>query len=95
MSLLLTLLFLVLVSFAQGRYDAAKEIKQRVDHLLKTCENYRRKEISTYHPRNDDPSANYVQNWASKFFVCVPAENGAVLWNRFFRQMHNYDLKVF
>lgn len=95
MSLLLTLLFLVLVSFAQGRYDAAKEINRRVDHLMKTCENYRRKETSTDHPRNDDPSANYVQNWASKFFVCVPAENGAVLWNRFFRQMHNYDLKVF
>ena len=27
-------------------------------------------------------------------FLCVPAENGALTWNRFFRELHNYDLKV-
>ena len=68
---------------------------KRVEHLRQTCETYRRDNPKVLEQENiADPSANYVQNWATKFFICVPSENGAIPWNRFFRQIHNYDLKV-
>ena len=76
-------------------YNAEKEMPKRAANLKKICDKYRRNpDFSELYKEVSDPSQNYVQNWASKLFLCVPAENGALTWNRFFRELHNYDLKV-
>ena len=76
-------------------YNAKKEMPKRAVNLKKICDKYRRDpDFSELYKEVSDPSQNYVQNWASKLFLCVPAENGALTWNRFFRELHNYDLKV-
>jgi hypothetical protein len=76
-------------------YDPEIEIAKRVRHLRKICDKYKAETPnSILFEEHTDPSANYVQNWAQKFFVCVPAEVGGLVWNRLFRQLHNYDLKV-
>ena len=95
---MLTIL-LLLISFDKVlcKYDAKSTIENRVKHLKKVCDRYRNQhtyEHSALFDEIKDPSANYVQNIASKFFICVPPENGAIYWNRYFRQIHNYDLKV-
>ena len=74
-------------------YDSKEAMTKRVEHLRQTCEKYRHGPLLDQE-NIADPSANYVQNWATKFFICVPSENGAIPWNRFFRQIHNFDLKV-
>ena len=77
-------------------YDASKEITKRTLNVKSVCDKYRNNpKFEALYQTVPDPSKNYVQNWASKFFICVPAENGAVMWNRFFRQVHNFDLKVY
>ena len=85
-------------------YDPKSAIEKRIRHLKTVCDKYR--SLSRYSDRRKiqqhgslfdevkDPSANYIQNIASKFFICVPPDNGALAWNRFLRQVHNFDLKV-
>ena len=90
---------LTYLAFANGLvYDAKTSINRRVWHLKTVCDKYRNKntyaEYQALFAEVKDPSANYVQNVASRFFVCVPPENGALYWNRFFRHIHNFDLKV-
>ena len=76
-------------------YNVEKEMPKRAANLKKICDKHRRDpDFSELYKEVSDPSQNYVQNWASKLFLCVPAENGALTWNRFFRELHNYDLKV-
>ena len=76
-------------------YNVEKEMPKRAANLKKICDKHRRDpDFSDLYKEISDPSQNYVQNWASKLFLCVPAENGALTWNRFFRELHNYDLKV-
>ena len=93
-----------LTTFVKGNnYDPKSAIEQRIRHLKTACDKYR--SLSRYSDRRKvqhghlfdevkDPSANYIQNIASKFFICVPPDNGALAWNRFLRQVHNFDLKV-
>ena len=93
--MLALLFFLSCFSIAIDCYNPKLEITKRVEHLRQTCETYRRDNPKVLEQENiADPSANYVQNWATKFFICVPSENGAIPWNRFFRKIHNFDLKV-
>ena len=91
------------LTFVKGNYDPKSAIEQRIRHLKTVCDKYRT--LSRYSDRRKvqhgnlfdevkDPSANYIQNIASKFFICVPPDNGALAWNRFLRQVHNFDLKV-
>ena len=94
---MLALIFLlVCFSVIDSKYNAKLEISKRVKYLHKTCETYRNnpKYQHLLEDKVNDPSAHYVQNWATKLFMCVPSENGAIPWNRFFREVHNYDLKV-
>lgn len=89
-------LILVLKATNVKTYDAEKEIKERTQRLKKVCDKYRANpDYASLYETISDPSKNYVQNWAVKLFMCVPAENGAIIWNRFFRQIHNYDLKKY
>ena len=95
--MLTILLFLISFDKVLCKYDAKSTIENRVKHLKQVCDRYRNEhtyEHSALFDEIKDPSANYVQNIASKFFICVPPENGAIYWNRYFRQIHNYDLKV-
>ena len=97
--MLLLLLWLFLLSYLSivldaKYYNSEEAITKRVEHLRQTCEKYRHEQQLLLDENIADPSANYVQNWATKFFICVPSENGAIPWNRFFRKIHNFDLKV-
>ena len=96
--MMLVLLFLLscfsIVKVDAKFYDSKEAMPKRVEHLRQTCEKYRHEQQLLLDENIADPSANYVQNWATKFFICVPSENGAIPWNRFFRKIHNFDLKV-
>ena len=79
-----------------GLYDAKSSINQRVQHLKTVCDKYRNKYTyeheALFSENINDPSKNYVQNVASKFFICIPPENGALYWNRLLREIHNLDM---
>ena len=92
------IIVLIITIISKGltlKYNTKKEMDKRVINLKHKCDKYRKNAIfSELFEDVSDPSENYVQNWASKLFMCIPAENGALSWNRFFRHIHNFDLKV-
>ena len=90
-----TIVLLIINQCSAVKYNAKEEIDKRVKNLKQICDKYRdNQKFSDLYEDVKDPTKNYVQNWASKLFMCVPAENGALSWNRFFRELHNFDLKV-
>ena len=92
---IIVIVLLIINQCSAVKYNAKEEIDKRVKNLKRICDKYHENQkFSDLYEDVQDPTKNYVQNWASKLFMCVPAENGALSWNRFFRELHNFDLKV-